>query len=679
MIELTVSDVRAALGTVARPEDRGAGEATTSLLGRLFHEVFAELVSPHADRSGLRVLLEAGPDRARRVESLTEHAWRKLLAPRLLRRAAELQATSEPVLSLWTATEHLCAWLVDVAVELDRQAESSSVDRRSPGVTTWEHVAGLLRAEVPLECVLREPTWGQSVRLVGIADSLLRVPGRAALCAIEIKLGRAIPAVDLGQAALYRLLLVRSNAEPPDASLALMRFRPELEEQLFEAKALEEAESRLLDLIAKLARVPRIEPSPITLNSGHPTPTIDSKAAVPPPVVSPPGEPEQATMPPPGESRQTTPALFVPATSYSQPEPPPSPHVEVGKKLRRACIEQGVGVELPRKEPVVGPRFLRFEVRLSPGAKLDALRKRMPEVAHRLTLPQEPIVTVEAGYLYIDVARPDPETVPFERVVPQLPPLDPLVGSARLPIGVDSAGHLHTADLSSGGRSHALVAGTSGSGKSEWLRMALAGLLASNTPDTLRVVTIDPKLNAFGELEKSRYLWRPDAWWVPGVGREASEVLDDLIEEMERRYQLTRASQSDNLAEHVKKTGRPLPRIVCFCDEYMALVSTDTNTKRRIEQAITLLGAKARASGIHLVLATQQPSRAVISGAIQNNLQCRVAMTLTSHVESNMILGVSGAERLTSYGDLLYKDFGEPQRLQAPLLTPEDRRRRFSE
>ncbi|MFO0593413.1 MAG: FtsK/SpoIIIE domain-containing protein [Polyangiaceae bacterium] len=648
MIELTVSDVRAALGDAARPGDRGSGEAATALLGRLFHEVFADLVSPHPDRSGLRVLLEAGPDRARRVESLTEHAWRKLLAPRLLRRAAELQTTSGPVLSLWTAMEQLCAWLVDVAVELDRQSGLEGADKRSPGVTPWEHLSDLLRAEVPLECELREPTWAESVRLVGVADSVLRVPGKAALCAIEIKLGRATPPVDLGQAALYRLLLVRSGAQPEDAALALLRFRPELEEQLFEANAMREAESRLLDLIAKLARVPQIDPSPVTLSSRPTAP------------------------------RAEPPSLFAPPVSYTDNDPPPSPHVEMGKKLKRACAEQGVGVELPRKEPVVGPRFLRFEVRLSPGARLEALKRRMPEVAHRLTLPQEPIVTAEAGYLYIDVARPDPETVPFERIVPQLSPIDPLVGSARLPIGVDSAGHLHTADLSSGGRSHVLVAGTSGSGKSEWLRMALAGLIAENTPDTLRVVTIDPKLNAFGELERSRYLWRPDAWWVPGAGREAAEVLDDLIDEMERRYQLTRASQSDNLAEHVKKTGRPLPRIVCLCDEYMALVSTDASTRKRVEQAVTLLGAKARAAGIHLVIATQQPSRAVISGAIQTNLLCRVALTLTSHVESNMILGVSGAERLTGAGDLLYKDFEAPQRLQAPLLTSAERRRLFT-
>lgn len=636
MIELSVKDVREALAGVARPGDRGTGEAATLLLGRVFHEVFADLVSVCPERSGLRVIVESGPARDRRLEALIDHAWRNLVAPRLLRHAAELQTTTEAVYTLWRSVEQLAAWLAGVAAELADQAAAlpRPGDQARSG---WEHLGELLRAEVPLECELCEPTWAEPVRLVGIADSILRVPARAALCAIELKLGRAAPPVDLGQAALYRLLLVRSGAQPASAALALLRFTPDLDEQLFEAPALAEAEARLLDLIAGLARVRRALPG----SAAPPSPRMH-------------GDPAPAEAP--------------------QPLPP---HVEIGRRLVRACREQGVGIEV-RRPPVVGPRFLRFEVRLSPGARLDALRKRMPEVALRLELPQEPIVTPEAGALYIDVARPDPESVPFERVVPQLPALDPLVGSARLPIGVDSSGQLHFADLASAGRSHALVAGTSGSGKSEFLRAALAGLLASNTPDTLRLVTLDPKLNAFGDLERSRFLWRPDSFWVPGADRDATDVFDDLIEEMERRYQLTRASGTDNLAEHVRKTARPLPRIVCLCDEYMALITTDREARKRIEQAVTLLGAKARAAGIHLVLATQQPSRHVVSGAIQANLPCRVALTLTSHIESNMILGASGAERLTGSGDLLYRDFGDPQRLQAPLLSAEERRRRFA-
>lgn len=638
MIELSVSDVRAELSKVAREGDRGAGEAGGLLLGKLFHGVFADLVAKDPDKSGLRVIVEAGEEREARIQALLEHSWRKLVAPRIRRHAAELQASSEGVRTLWRAVETLSAWLVDIVTELMKHAEQdappSSQVFLAPS-SSWEHLTELLRAEVPLSCELTEPGWAEPVVLSGIADSILRVPGREAYLTIELKLGRSAPPVDVAQAALYRLILTRTKKQSRESALAVLRFSPKLDEHFFESAALVDAEARLLDLIASLGRVPK-------------------KAEVP--------------APSPG-----------PATTLATPskvaDEPAEAHANLGRQLERACREQGVGINVVGA-PDVGPRFLRFTVRLAPGARLQMVEKRMPEIAHRLRIA-EPIVTQEAGALYVDVARPDPQTVRFEEILGQLPAIDPLVGSARVPVGVDSAGNLKLVDLASAGRSHFLVAGTSGSGKSEWLRSGLAGLLQSNTRETLRIVTIDPKLNAFADLEKSPFLWNRDAWWIPNCGREASEVFADLVEEMERRYQLTRESGSDNLADHVRATGKPLPRIVCLCDEYMSLVS-NKQIKAQIEEHVSLLGAKARAAGIHLVLATQQPSRNIISGAIQTNLPCRVALTLTSHIESNMILNQKGAERLTSNGDLLYKDFGAPQRLQAPYLAAEPRRKIFA-
>jgi len=102
-------------------------------------------------------------------------------------------------------------------------------------------------------------------------------------------------------------------------------------------------------------------------------------------------------------------------------------------------------------------------------------------------------------------------------------------------------------------------------------------------------------------------------------------------------------------------------------------VAQQKQEKEAIEQAISLLGAKGRAAGIHLILATQQPSRQIITGVINSNLPCRVALYLQSPIESNMILHQSGAERLTGSGDLLYKDFGNPVRLQAPYLSSDER------
>ncbi len=352
----------------------------------------------------------------------------------------------------------------------------------------------------------------------------------------------------------------------------------------------------------------------------------------------------------------------------------PDAFAELGRKLVRACREHGVGIEL-RGVPRVGARYLRYEVRLTPGIRVESLRKRTQELQHRLELNREPMVVQDAGHLFVDLERPDPQTVLFSSITDQLPKRDTLRGAAQVPIGVDASGRLQFADLSSSGRSHILVAGTTGSGKSEWLRMALAGLIASNTPDTLRLVTLDPKLAAFSDLEKSPFLWSEDSWWIPNTDKPASEVFQELIVEMDRRYELIHDLGCDTLREYVEKKKSPLSRIVCVCDEYYALISQSKQEKQLIEQSVGLLGAKGRAAGVHLVLATQQPSRATISGAIQSNLPCRVALYLQSPIESSMILNHSGAERLTGSGDLLYKDFGNPVRLQAPYVTPEDRLR----
>jgi DNA segregation ATPase FtsK/SpoIIIE-like protein len=123
-----------------------------------------------------------------------------------------------------------------------------------------------------------------------------------------------------------------------------------------------------------------------------------------------------------------------------------------------------------------------------------------------------------------------------------------------------------------------------------------------------------------------------------------------------------------SLAHLIEKTQQPIPRIVCVCDEYADLMLGSTAQRTAIETRISRLSGKARASGIHLILATQQPSRKTITGAIQTNLPGRVGLTMTSATESRMMFGEPGAENLLMKGDLLYKDIGQPKRYQAIYL-----------
>jgi len=620
-VELSVKEVREELLRAAGGAEAGTGERATLLLGRLFHEIFADLVGHDPARSGIRVLVEAGSDRTNATERLLEHVYRALVGPRISRHRAHLRETTEQVLVFWQAVQNLVQWLAAITWTI--------LDSERLG--TWERIAEMLCPEVSLACELRESGWADSVRLVGIADSLVSVPGKPHFCALELKLGRANPVIDLGQAALYRLIAARMAEGRNSGVLALVRFSPALEETLVTAAQVADAEAKLLDLIGKMTGV------------AAPAPVAVKPVAVKPVLL---------------------------------PEPKPS-YTELGQKLTRAFREYGRTVEFSG-DPAVGPRFLRFHARLGRGVTFDQIAKYTADVGLKVGLNKEPLLSKNGGRLCIDIERPDAETVPFQVVIDELGRRDEHFGSARLPIGVDLEGKLRCADLSSPINAHVLVAGTTGSGKTEWLRMAIGGLLVANTPETLRLVLIDPKLAAFMDLRSSPYLWHKHGLWVPGDG-DVVEVLDDLVTEMERRYKLFAIEGVDDLGRYVKKKGTSLPRIVCFCDEYFALISQDRKQRKEIEAAISLLGAKARAAGIHLVIATQQPSRQVIQGALDSNMPCRVGLMTQSAIESRMMLQVSGAERLLGYGDLLYKDVGDPVRLQAPYLSDAERAIRFGD
>ena len=110
-----------------------------------------------------------------------------------------------------------------------------------------------------------------------------------------------------------------------------------------------------------------------------------------------------------------------------------------------------------------------------------------------------------------------------------------------------------------------------------------------------------------------------------------------------------------------------ITRIVCVCDVYYALIAGDSKKRKEIEMQVSLLGAKARAAGIHLILATQQPSREVVKGVLDSNIPARVGLMMVKREESKMLLGQAGAENLLGKGDLLFRDVGDPIRLQAPL------------
>jgi hypothetical protein len=485
----------------------------------------------------------------------------------------------------------------------------------------------------PLSLELREPTWTDSVVVVGIPDVLVKAPNSSAWCVIELKLGRTAPEADLAQTCLYHLMLscseqYRRDSRSESGSLALVSFEPEPRERLFAAPELENARRTLTELIGRLAGVCGKQRDP--------------------------AKPVSRVVPPASE--------------------PESRYKELGEKLVATLREYGADARLAGP-PIIGPTFLRFPILPGRGVKFTAVQCRAQEIRVRLGLDQPPRIGMEGSHVVIDLQRPDRQLVHFEQLRDQLPDGDPLLGNSKIPIGLDLNGELQFADFARPENSHLLVAGTTGSGKSEWLRTMLAGLLVSNTPETLRLILIDPKRTAFLSLRNSPYLLRPIVF---PESEPVSKVLESLAEEMDRRYRLLEETGSDTLADHVRRTGRPIPRIICVCDEYADLLRRDREEKKAIEFQINRLGAKARAAGIHLTLATQQPSRETIIGALDANIPARVGLKTNSHIESRMLLSTTGAENLLGHGDLLFKDIGDPVRLQGAYLSPEVRDKLFA-
>jgi DNA segregation ATPase FtsK/SpoIIIE-like protein len=337
----------------------------------------------------------------------------------------------------------------------------------------------------------------------------------------------------------------------------------------------------------------------------------------------------------------------------------------LGRTLERAFAEFGAPIEL-EGAPTVGPAFIRFLAKPRRGVTVRALTRLGESVWMRLRTSAPPHVSLERGRVAIDVERPDRQPVAFARWRHALPGRE-RGGCSRFAVGVTVAGELHLADLSRPESAHFLVAGTSGSGKSEWLRATLASLLTSNTPATLRLALIDPKRSAFAALAGSPYLWRPIVY---SEGVEA--LLDDLVDEMERRYETLGRAGVDHLAEYYARAGTVLPRLVCVCDEYADLLLADRRQRELVEGRIARLGAKARAAGVHLVFATQRPSRDVVKGVIDANFSGRVALKVVRPIESRIILDETGAETLLGRGDLLFRDIGSPVRLQGLLVSRDE-------
>ncbi|MGB3296654.1 MAG: DNA translocase FtsK [Phormidesmis sp.] len=312
---------------------------------------------------------------------------------------------------------------------------------------------------------------------------------------------------------------------------------------------------------------------------------------------------------------------------------------------------------------VLAPAFVRVKLMPHLGVRVSSILKFEDDIRVHLGLSNPPLMAPQAGYISVDLPRPDRQTAFFERYYQQ-PEMNS--AQAKVAIGVNLDGELIEADLSDPNTCHFLVGGTTGSGKSEFLRSLLLSLLVHHDPKHFQVALVDPKRVTFPEFENMRWLYEP----IVKTREDAIALMERLVIEMDERYHRFEKSRCNDLFAYNQKAASPLPRILCIFDEYADFMA-DKETAKALEQSIQRLGAMARAAGIHLVIATQRPEARVVTPLIRSNLPGRVALRTASDADSAIILGgkEGAAANLLGKGDLFYSGGGGLQRLQS-LFAP---------
>ncbi len=272
-------------------------------------------------------------------------------------------------------------------------------------------------------------------------------------------------------------------------------------------------------------------------------------------------------------------------------------------------------LEVDVMDRIEAPQLVRYRVRPAPGVKVVSLANRAEDLQVRLALLQPPRIEPAQGYVHIDIPRSKPDTVRWNDVI-KTPGFRQHPSPIAIPVGMGVDGKPMLADLADPNCCHALVAGSSGSGKSEFLKSLVASLLHRNQPKALKLTIIDPKILTFGSLNGSPYLTGP----VITDLDDAVVRLDEAVAEMGQRYRDLAHEGFENLSQRLASGRQDLPFHVIVFDEFADLILAGRETKQRFENLVTRLAAKGRAAGMHLILTTQRPDRKVVTGLIKANL-----------------------------------------------------------
>jgi S-DNA-T family DNA segregation ATPase FtsK/SpoIIIE len=453
------------------------------------------------------------------------------------------------------------------------------------------------------------------------------------LCMVEFKTYQPVDlAAQLAQVSLYSYMLSKQKKTPIDS--AVYCVLPEFKEYKYSWEQLENTVHQLIP--HKLLQMQE------WLSWESPNPN-------PPPATN---QPYLCEICPQQQKCQTFFGVEKEETSINADK--------IGEDLVNTLQSFGIGVEY--HGAAVSPAFIRVKLKPNSGVKVNSILKLSADLQVQLGLNYPPLIAPQAGYVSVDLPRQDRQIAKFEDFIQKqfLAPTAPV----KIAIGVGIDGKLLEADLSDPNTCHFLVGGTTGSGKSEFLRSLLLSLIYRHSSQHLKIALVDPKRVTFPEFEQMSSLYAP----VVKDSDRAVELMQELVAEMESRYQKFEKAKCADLTVYNQRSSPMLPRIVCIFDEYADFMA-EKEVRNILEQSIKRLGAMARAAGIHLIISTQRPEASIVTPIIRTNLPGRVALSTKSEADSKIILGGTStvAAYLIGKGDLVYQVGPHLQRLQSLL------------
>lgn len=363
----------------------------------------------------------------------------------------------------------------------------------------------------------------------------------------------------------------------------------------------------------------------------------------------------------------------------------------ISREVEQHLLDFGIQADVVAVHP--GPVVTRYELQLAAGIKVSKLSVLAKDLARSLSVISVRVVEVIPGKTVVGIELPNQhrETVCLFQVL-SADVYQQAHSPLTIALGVDIAGHPMVVDLAK--MPHLLVAGTTGSGKSVGINAMILSLLFKATPEQVRLIMIDPKMLELSVYEGIPHLLTP----VVTDMKEAASALRWCVAEMERRYRLMAALGVRNLAGYNAKVsealakGEPiadpmwkpvdsidisaplletLPYVVVIIDELADMMMV---VGKKVEQLIARIAQKARAAGLHLILATQRPSVDVLTGLIKSNIPTRISFQVSSKIDSRTILDQQGAEQLLGHGDMLYlaPGSGAPLRVHGAFVDDKE-------